>query len=78
MGQPKEQQNAPMWQELDGLRHQTVGQLKVECRAVLGQESRSRTSDTSISLIHPPSNSAAWERVAAERTAATSGRGAHF
>ena len=43
MGQPKEQQNASMWQEIDGLRHQTAGQLKVKYRAVFGQESRSST-----------------------------------
>jgi hypothetical protein len=30
-----------MWREIDGLRHQTVGQLKVKYRAVFGQESRS-------------------------------------
>ncbi len=30
-----------MWHEIDGLRHQTVGQLKVKYRAVFGQESRS-------------------------------------
>ena len=41
MEQPKEQQNALMWHEIDGLRHQTVGQLKVKYRAVFGQESRS-------------------------------------
>jgi len=48
MGKPKEQQNAPMWHEIDGLRHQTVGQLKVKYRAVLGQESRSRTTHVYI------------------------------
>jgi hypothetical protein len=41
MGRPKEQQNASMWHEIDGLRHQTVGQLKVKYRAVFCQESRS-------------------------------------
>jgi hypothetical protein len=41
MGRPKEQQNASMWHEIDGLRHQTVGQLKVKYREVFGQESRS-------------------------------------
>ena len=41
MGRPKEQQNASMWHEIDGLRHQTVGQLKVTYRSVFGQESRS-------------------------------------
>ena len=30
-----------MWHEIDGLRHQTVGQLKVKYREVFGQESRS-------------------------------------
>ena len=48
MGQPKEQQNASMWHEIDGLRHQTVGQLKVEYRAVLRRESRSRTTHVYI------------------------------
>ena len=37
----KRQQNASMWREIDGLRHQTVGQLKVKYREVFGQESRS-------------------------------------
>jgi hypothetical protein len=41
MGIPKEQQNASMWHQIDGLGHQTVGQLKVKYRAVFGQESRS-------------------------------------
>ena len=30
-----------MWHEIDGLRHQTVGQLKVKYREVFGLESRS-------------------------------------
>lgn len=41
MGEAKRQQNASMWREIDGLRHQTVGQLKVKYREVFGQESRS-------------------------------------
>ncbi len=41
MEEAKRQQNASMWREIDGLRHQTVGQLKVKYRQVFGQESRS-------------------------------------
>ena len=41
MEPPKQQQNASIWHEIDGLQHQTVGQLKVKYRAVFGQESRS-------------------------------------
>ena len=41
MGEPKEHQNTSMWREIDGLRQQTVGQLKVKYRAVFGWESRS-------------------------------------
>ena len=48
MGKPKEQQNAPMWHEIDGLRRQTAGQWKVKYRAGLGQESRSRTTHVYI------------------------------
>ena|SRR5713101_7494878 len=40
-GEAKGHQNAPMWREIDGLRQQTVGQLKVKYRAVFGWESRS-------------------------------------
>ncbi|HYM05621.1 MAG TPA: DUF2924 domain-containing protein, partial [Terriglobales bacterium] len=41
MEDAKRQQNASMWREIDGLRHQTVGRLKVKYREVFGQESRS-------------------------------------
>jgi len=41
MEPPKRQQNASIWHEIDGLRHQTVGQLKVKYREVFGAESRS-------------------------------------
>jgi hypothetical protein len=41
MSEVKRDQNAPMWREIDGLRQQTVGQLKVKYLKVLGQESRS-------------------------------------
>src|SRR5260370_38823168 len=41
MEEVKRQQNASMWHEIDGLQHQTVGQLKVTYREVFGQESRS-------------------------------------
>ena len=41
MEEAKRQQNASMWHEIDGLQHQTVGQLKVKYREVFGQESRS-------------------------------------
>src|SRR2546426_7941374 len=41
MGKPKPHENASMWHEIDGLRHQTVGQLKIKYREVLGLESRS-------------------------------------
>ncbi len=41
MGDAKGHQNAPMWREIDGLRQQTVGQLKIKYRTVFGWESRS-------------------------------------
>ena len=41
MGDAKGHQNAPMGREIDGLRQQTVGQLKIKYRAVFGWESRS-------------------------------------
>src|SRR2546425_2275602 len=41
MFKPKPHENASMWHEIDGLRHQTVGQLKIKYREVLGLESRS-------------------------------------
>jgi len=41
MGQPKEHQNASMWHEIDALRYQTVGQLRIKYREVFGQDSRS-------------------------------------
>ncbi len=41
MEEAKRQQKTSMWHEIDGLRCQTVGQLKVKYREVFGQESRS-------------------------------------
>jgi hypothetical protein len=41
MSEAKRHQKAPIWREIDGLRQQTVGQLKVKYRTVFGQESRS-------------------------------------
>ena len=41
MTEAKRQQNAPIWHEIDGLRHQTVGQLKAKYREVFSAESRS-------------------------------------
>src|SRR6202049_4137545 len=41
MRETKRHQSAPLWREIDGLRQQTVGQLKVKYRAVFGWESRS-------------------------------------
>ena len=41
MEEAKRYQNASMWREIDGLRRQSVGQLKATYRAVFGQESRS-------------------------------------
>jgi hypothetical protein len=41
MGEPKRQPSASLWREIDGLRRQTVGQLKVKYREVFGQPSRS-------------------------------------
>jgi hypothetical protein len=41
MEQAKRRQNAATWREIDALRHQSVGQLKVKYREVFGQESRS-------------------------------------
>src|SRR5438045_4269109 len=41
MEESKRPQNASKWREIDGLRHQSVGQLRVKYREVFGQESRS-------------------------------------
>jgi hypothetical protein len=41
MSKNKRRQNTPMWREIDGLRYQTVGQLKVKYLEVFRQESRS-------------------------------------
>jgi Protein of unknown function (DUF2924) len=41
MEEAKRRQNASLWHEIEGLRHQTVGELKVKYREVFGQESRS-------------------------------------
>ncbi len=41
MNEAKQSKNASKWREIDGLRHQSVGQLKVKYREVFGLESRS-------------------------------------
>jgi hypothetical protein len=41
MSETKRRQNTSMWREIDGMRHQTVGQLKAKYREVFGHESRS-------------------------------------
>src|SRR5260370_21202157 len=41
MSEIKRRQNASKWREIDGLRHQSVGQLKVKYLEVFGLESRS-------------------------------------
>jgi hypothetical protein len=41
MSETKRRQNASIWREIDSLRYQTVGQLKVKYREVFGQPSRS-------------------------------------
>ena len=41
MSEFKRRPNAPLWREIDALRHQTVGQLRVEYLNVFNQESRS-------------------------------------
>jgi len=41
MDENKRHPNAPMWREIDGLRQQSVGKLKLKYREVFGQESRS-------------------------------------
>src|ERR1700694_1669342 len=41
MREAQRRPRAAMWREIDGLRQQTVGQLKVKYRTVFGQESRS-------------------------------------
>ena len=41
MSEVKRRPNTPMWREIDGLRHQTVGQLRVKYLEVFRQESRS-------------------------------------
>jgi hypothetical protein len=41
MSEAKRPQNASKWREIDGLRHQSVGKLRVKYREVFGQESRS-------------------------------------
>jgi hypothetical protein len=41
MSENKRRQNTPMWREIDGLRYQTIGQLRVKYLEVFRQESRS-------------------------------------
>jgi len=41
MSEVKRRPNTPMWREIDALRHQTVGQLRVRYLRVFNQESRS-------------------------------------
>ncbi len=41
MNEIKRRQNAPMWREIDALRSQTIGQLRVKYQEVFRQESRS-------------------------------------
>jgi hypothetical protein len=41
MDETERRQNASMWHEIEGLRHQTIGELKGKYREVFGQESRS-------------------------------------
>jgi hypothetical protein len=41
MSEAKRRHNTSMWREIDGMRHQTVGQLKAKYREVFGDESRS-------------------------------------
>ncbi len=41
MSEVKRRQNTSMWREIDGLRYQTVGQLRVKYLEVFRQESRS-------------------------------------
>jgi hypothetical protein len=41
MSEIKRPQNASKWREIDGLRQQSVGQLRVKYQEVFGQESRS-------------------------------------
>ena len=41
MSEAKRSQNTSKWREIDGLRHQSVGQLRARYREVFGQESRS-------------------------------------
>jgi len=41
MSEVKRRPNTPMWREIDALRHQTVGQLRVKYLKVFRQESRS-------------------------------------
>ena len=41
MSEAKRHQNASKWREIDGLRHQSVGQLRGKYLEVFGQQSRS-------------------------------------
>jgi len=41
MSETKRRQNTSMWREIDGMRHQTVGQFKAKYREMFGNESRS-------------------------------------
>src|SRR5229473_8585417 len=45
MEEAKRQQKTSMWHEIDGLRCQSVGQLKVKYLEVFGQESRSNNKE---------------------------------
>src|SRR5260370_39550432 len=45
MRQNKRSQNASKWREIDALRHQSVGQLRLKYREAFGQESRSHNKE---------------------------------
>ena len=45
MRENKRSQNASKWREIDALRHQSVGQLRLKYREAFGQESRSNNKE---------------------------------
>jgi len=45
MGESKRPQNASKWREIDALRHQSVGELRVKYLEVFGHESRSNNRE---------------------------------
>jgi hypothetical protein len=51
MSEAKQAPKAPLWREIDGLRYQSIGQLRVKYMEVFGQESRSNNKQFLVRRI---------------------------